>query len=141
MITKVKLPKEYDGKTKGYGFVTFEKEEEAMRAFSQLDGKVLFGRIVYVKPALEDVGQIIRTGKEADYEQKIKEMYPEDVDEKTSYKKQKKREMRQKLNDTTNWNTLFLNPNTILERVARKLKVTKAEILLSENLAPKVALA
>lgn len=34
-----------------------------MRAFSQLDGKVLFGRIVYVKPALEDVGQIIRTGK------------------------------------------------------------------------------
>jgi multiple RNA-binding domain-containing protein 1 len=58
-------------------------------------------------------------------------MYPEDVDEKTSYKKQKKREMRQKLNDTTNWNTLFLNPNTILERVARKLKVTKAEILLS----------
>ena len=63
VITKVKLPKEYDGKTKGYGFVTFEKEEEAMRAFSQLDGKVLFGRIVYVKPALEDVGQIIRTGK------------------------------------------------------------------------------
>ncbi len=39
--------------------------------------------------------------------------------------------MRDKLNDTTNWNTLFLNPNTILERVARKLKVTKAEILLS----------
>lgn len=49
--------------------------------------------------------------------------------------------MRQKLNDTTNWNTLFLNPNTILERVARKLKVSKAEILMSQNLAPKVALA
>jgi len=39
--------------------------------------------------------------------------------------------MRQKLNDTTNWNSLFLNPNTILERVSRKLKVPKAEILLS----------
>ena len=55
-ITKVKLPKEYDGKTKGFGFITFEKEEEAMRAFSELDSKVLFGRIIHVKPALEDVG-------------------------------------------------------------------------------------
>ena len=49
--------------------------------------------------------------------------------------------MREKLNDTTSWNTLFLNPNTILERVAKKVGATKAEILLSENLAPKVALA
>lgn len=49
--------------------------------------------------------------------------------------------MREKLNDMTSWNTLFLNPNTILERIARKLKITKAEILLSESLAPKIALA
>ncbi len=34
--------------------------------------------------------------------------------------------MRQKLNDQTNWNTLFLNPNTILERVSRKLNITKS---------------
>ena len=85
-----------------------------MRAFSEMDSKVLFGRIIHVKPALEDVGQIIRNGKQADFEQKIKEKYPEPEDEKSSYKKKKKREMRQKLNDTTNWNTLFLNPNTIL---------------------------
>ena len=88
---------------------------------------MLFGRIVYIKPALEDVGQIIKDGKEQAYEERVKEMYGEkDMDEKTSYKKQKKREMRQKLYDTTNWNTLFLNPNTILERVARKLKITKS---------------
>lgn len=49
--------------------------------------------------------------------------------------------MREKLNDTTSWNTLFLNPNTILERMAKKLHITKSEILLSDNLAPKVALA
>jgi hypothetical protein len=34
--------------------------------------------------------------------------------------------MREKLNDTTNWNTLFLNPNTILERMSYKLKITKS---------------
>lgn len=49
--------------------------------------------------------------------------------------------MREKVNDTTSWNTLFLNPNTILERVSAKLNLTKSEILLSDNLAPKIALA
>lgn len=49
--------------------------------------------------------------------------------------------MRERYNDTTNWNTLFLNPNTVLERMAKKLHITKAEILVSDNLAPKVALA
>ena len=38
-----------------------------MRAFSELDNKVLFGRIVYVKPALQDIGKIISTGKEIAY--------------------------------------------------------------------------
>ena len=38
--------------------------------------------------------------------------------------------MREKLNDTTSWNTLFLNPNTILEYMSKKLKLTKSDILL-----------
>ena len=44
----------------------------------------------------------------------IVEKYGDATDEKTSYKKEKKKEMRSKLNDTTNWNTIFLNPNTVL---------------------------
>lgn len=38
--------------------------------------------------------------------------------EKSSYKKMKKVEMRKKLEDKTNWNTLFLNPNSILEAIS-----------------------
>jgi multiple RNA-binding domain-containing protein 1 len=49
--------------------------------------------------------------------------------------------MRKRLDDTTSWNTLFLNPNTLLEHMAKQHGVTKAEILLSDNLAVKVALA
>ena len=63
------------------------------------------------------------------------------LQEKSSYKKKKKKEMRMKYNDTTSWNTLFLNPNTVLERMAKKLHITKSQILVSDNLAPKVALA
>lgn len=79
-----------------------------------MDNKVVFGRIIHIKPSLEDIGEMIKTGKEAEYQEKIKEKYGETIEEKSSYKKKKKREMRDKLNDTTTWNTLFLNPNTIL---------------------------
>ena len=48
------------------------------------------------------------------------------LEEKSSYKKKKKKEMRMKYNDTTSWNTLFLNPNTVLERMAKKLHITKS---------------
>ena len=34
--------------------------------------------------------------------------------------------MREKMNDTTSWNTLFLNPNTILQRMSVKLGITKS---------------
>ena len=49
--------------------------------------------------------------------------------EKSSYKKEKKKQMIAKLNDTSNWNTLFLNPNSILEAIATKFNVEKRDIL------------
>lgn len=33
--------------------------------------------------------------------------------------------MRKKLNDTTSWNTLFLNPNSILAAIAKKFNIKK----------------
>lgn len=51
-IKKIKLPVEYDGKTKGFAFVTYELSGEALRAFHELDNKVMFGRILHVKPAV-----------------------------------------------------------------------------------------
>jgi len=32
----------------------------------------MFGRIVHVKPAVQDIGQIIKDKKEAEFDQKIK---------------------------------------------------------------------
>ena len=101
----------------------------------------MFGRIVHVKPAVQDIGKIIKDKKEAEFDQKIKDLYGDGTEEKTSFNKQKKRQMRERLNDTTSWNTLFLNPNTILERMSAKLGIEKAEVLASEDLAPKMALA
>ncbi len=49
--------------------------------------------------------------------------------------------MRDRHSDPTNWNSLWLNPNSVLERVSKKLNISKAEVIKSDELAPKIALA
>lgn len=141
VVTKAKLPKNNDGNLKGYGFITYDKPEEALRAFSELDNKIVFGKIMHIKPALEDIGSIIKNKKEEEYQRGIKEKFGDPTEDKTSYKKKKKLEMRRRLEDTTSWNTLFLNPNTLLQHMADKHQVDKSKILESENLAVRLALA
>lgn len=74
-MKKIKLPLEYDGKTKGFAFVTYDLPEEALRAFHELDNQVMFGRILHLKPAVEDIGSIIRNGREEEYEKAKQESY------------------------------------------------------------------
>jgi RNA recognition motif-containing protein len=52
IVLRSKLPKDENGSLKGYGFITYEKPEEALRAFSELDNKIVFGKILHIKPAL-----------------------------------------------------------------------------------------
>ena len=51
--------------------------------------------------------------------------------------------MLNRLEDQTSWNTLFLNPNSILEAVAQKYNLKKRDILSEEGdeIAVRVALA
>lgn len=49
--------------------------------------------------------------------------------EKSSFKKVKKAELLKKIYDQTNWNSLFLNPNTILQKMAEKFGLQKKDIL------------
>ncbi|XP_021729293.1 organelle RRM domain-containing protein 6, chloroplastic-like isoform X2 [Chenopodium quinoa] len=39
------------GRTKGFGFVTFETEDEALKAIKGLNGRVVQGRLVFVESA------------------------------------------------------------------------------------------
>ncbi|WCJ34255.1 RNA binding (RRM/RBD/RNP motifs) family protein [Euphorbia peplus] len=48
-------------KSKGFGFVTFASEDEAYNAITEMDGKPLNGRVIYVdyaKPKLSTAGEI-----------------------------------------------------------------------------------
>ena len=42
VISELKLPKDKDGKYKGFGYVTYQNEDSAVMAFSELDNKVVF---------------------------------------------------------------------------------------------------
>jgi len=146
-ITETKLPKDPDGKLKGYAYVSYQNEESAMMAFSELDNKIVLGRILHLKPAYAPkklLYQEENEKKRIEEEKKEEEAFAHRTDEeKSAYKKKKKMEMLKRLNDDTNWNTLFLNPNTILNEMAQRYNLKKRDILGDEveNQAVKVALA
>jgi multiple RNA-binding domain-containing protein 1 len=52
--------------------------------------------------------------------------------EKTSFKKFKKAELLKKIYDQSNWNSLFINPNTVLAKMAEKFGLQKKDILGKE---------
>ncbi|CAN6849322.1 unnamed protein product [Brassica oleracea] len=39
---------------KGFGFVTFESEDDAQKAMKALDGKIVDGRLIFVEAAKEE---------------------------------------------------------------------------------------
>jgi len=50
-IVHLKLPRKPDGQLRGMALVTYTSSEEAIRAFSEMDNRIFFGRIFHVKPA------------------------------------------------------------------------------------------
>lgn len=53
-VISLKLPKGRGGTLTGFCFITFSLAEEAMRAYSELDNKIIMGRILHVRPAFEE---------------------------------------------------------------------------------------
>jgi multiple RNA-binding domain-containing protein 1 len=61
-----------------------------------------------------------------------------------TYKQKKTAEMKKKSEETSNWNTLFLSSDTVMNAISAQLKVKKADLLDPESkssLAVRVALA
>lgn len=80
-ITEIKLPKDKEGKFKGFAYISYENETQALHAFSALDNKIVMGRILHVRPSYASV----ENNKNNDDAEKKKLN-----EEKTSFKKSKK---------------------------------------------------
>ena len=53
-VLNLKLPKGRGGTLTGFCFVTYSLPEEAIRAYSELDNRIVMGRIMHVRPAFEE---------------------------------------------------------------------------------------
>jgi len=52
-VVSIHFPKDKEGNFKGFAFVSYSDESEAMRAYAELDNKVIFGRFLHIRPAYE----------------------------------------------------------------------------------------
>ncbi|ORX86199.1 RNA-binding domain-containing protein [Anaeromyces robustus] len=111
--------------SRGYAFILFLLPEHAINAYMSLDGKIFQGRILDIRP-----------GKE-------KPQKKEEIDENTPYKKQQLLKKKASAGSEFNWNSLFMNMDSIAQSMAQKLDVQKSDILDKEadNMAVRLALA
>ncbi|XP_051176560.1 probable RNA-binding protein 19 [Leptopilina boulardi] len=116
-LTEVNLPVDrISRKSKGFGTVTFMMPEHAVKAYTELDGSILNGRMLHILPG------------------KAKES-PEDLlqNENLSYKDKKALKEKATAGSSHNWNTLFLGTDAVAEAMAATYNTTKEKILEDES--------
>ncbi|XP_037514076.1 LOW QUALITY PROTEIN: probable RNA-binding protein 19 [Rhipicephalus sanguineus] len=104
-------------KPKGFAFVSFLFPEHAIRAFTELDGQMLQGRLLHLLPA------------------KAKKSEEEEGEgtEAKSYKDKKEEELKKSSGRSHNWNTLFLGANALADVMAERYATSKQELLGTET--------
>ncbi|RNA16529.1 putative RNA-binding 19, partial [Brachionus plicatilis] len=81
---------------------------KALQAFNELDGTVYQGRMLHIIAA--------KSKTEA-----------EEIDEK-NFKQKKKTELKKKAHNSHNWNSLFINQNSVANLMASRYQVDKSDI-------------
>lgn len=111
-LSEVNLPVDrVTRKLKGFGTVTFLMPEHAVKAYSELDGSILNGRMLHILPGKAKASL-------------------EDVDmENLTYKQKKELENKITAGSSHNWNTLFLGQNAVADAIASRYNTTKENLL------------
>lgn len=101
-------------KPKGFAFVSFMFPEHAIKAFAELDGKLLQGRLLHLIPA------------------KTNNPQEEDAKQAMSFKDRKEADQKKSSGSGHNWNTLFLGANAVADVMAERYGTSKQELLATE---------
>lgn len=48
------MPKGSGGVFKGFAYITYSNAEEAIRAFAEMDNKIVLGRYLHIRPAYKE---------------------------------------------------------------------------------------
>lgn len=125
-LSEVDLPVDkMTRKPKGFGTITFLMPEHAVKAFNELDGSILDGRMLHILPGKTKVSL-------------------ENVDtENLTYKQKKELQTKATASLSHNWNTLFLGQNAVADAIASRYNTTKEKLLedASDGMSAAVKLA
>lgn len=111
-LSEVNLPVDrVTRKPKGFGTVTFLMPEHAVKAYNELDGSVLNGRMLHILPGKAKASL-------------------EDIDmENLTYKQKKELQNKKTAGSSHNWNTLFLGQNAVANAIASRYNTTKEKLV------------
>nr|XP_022906482.1 probable RNA-binding protein 19 [Onthophagus taurus] len=111
-ITEVNLPIDSTSrKMKGFGIVTFLLPEHAVKAYSELDGSILHGRMLHLLPG------------------KAKDVQENEEEGNINYKKQKEKKQKAQAGSSHNWNSLFMGHDAVAEAMAGSYGTSKKAVL------------
>uniref|UniRef100_A0A914S7J3 RRM domain-containing protein n=1 Tax=Parascaris equorum TaxID=6256 RepID=A0A914S7J3_PAREQ len=102
---------------KGFAIVTYVFPENAVAAFSALDGTIFKGRMLHILAGDEKP-----------------EPKPEIIGEmKSAFQKEKVIKLKANAGKAHSWNALFLGANAVADTLAAKLNVEKSDLLSGEG--------
>ena len=110
-------------KVKGFAFVTYVMPENAVKAYTQLDGATFQGRLLHLIP-----GKAKLSSEELADKEGIK------LENGTSsFKKKKLSKEKSKAESAHNWNTLFLGSSAVADLMADRYSVSKQDVLTNDT--------
>ncbi|VDD88421.1 unnamed protein product [Enterobius vermicularis] len=102
-------------RSKGFAIVTYVFPENAVNAYSALDGTIFKGRMLHILPGNE---------KRVSHEEAMKSEVT-----RSAFQKEKLAKLKAVVGKAHSWNTLFLGANAVADTFAARLDVTKSELL------------
>ncbi|PKY41079.1 hypothetical protein RhiirA4_498108 [Rhizophagus irregularis] len=112
-------------KQKGFAYILYHIPEHAVKAFIELDNKFFMGRLLHIIPSRE------------------KPQSRDSDPSKWNLKKQREMKLKAQATSDFNWNTLYMNSDSIAESIANRFNIKKSDILdpESDNMSARLALA
>jgi multiple RNA-binding domain-containing protein 1 len=104
-------------KSKGYALIQFSDPNDAVKAFSELDGSIFMGRLLHILPGKAAPQQV----------NGLAEM--EDGAGTSSFKREKESKKQEEATNKVAWNSLFMRADTIADAVADMYDMSKSDLL------------
>ena len=119
VLNEVHLPiDKRTGKGKGYAHIMYMIPQNALKAYTELDGRPFQGRLLHILPGKQQ--KKINNGKGDD----------------ELYKSKKQKELHEQAEVAFNWNSFLIRSDTAAEVMSNKLNVAKSDLMGSAvNLA------